>query len=67
MAGLTGITETEKCPLCSSTEHPYKAGNYGHVGEITNPCPRVLADGRPCGLQHAFAGPLSEESPCRQA
>ena len=49
-----------RCPLCGDAGHSYRQGAYDHPArrEITQQCPRVLSDSRPCGLRHAFAGPM---------
>jgi len=54
-----------KCPLCLSKKHKYRAGDYGHKDKntITQSCARAQPDGNPCGLVHAFAGPLASD--CR--
>ena len=54
-----------KCPLCLSKNHKYRAGDYGHKDKntITQSCARAQPDGNPCGLVHAFAGPLASD--CR--
>ncbi len=67
-SGTAGATTSKKkCPLCLSAEHVYHAGNYGHKEgmKITQACTKVMSDGAPCGLRHAFTGPL--QSPCRMA
>ena len=53
------------CPLCLSRTHVYRTGDYGHKerSTITEACARPQPDGEPCGLVHAFAGPLKTD--CR--
>jgi hypothetical protein len=50
----------EHCPLCGDAGHSYRQGAYDHPvdREITLQCQLVLADDKPCGLMHAFAGPM---------
>ena len=57
--------QRQRCPLCGDAKHSYKQGAYDHPAdrEITQSCPRVLSDGKACGLVHAFAGLLG--TPCR--
>jgi hypothetical protein len=49
-----------RCPLCGDAGHSYRQGAYDHPvdREITQQCPLVLADNKPCGLMQAFAGPM---------
>ena len=49
-----------RCPLCGDAGHSYRQGAYDHPAgrEITQQCPLVLLDSKPCGLRHAFAGPM---------
>eukprot|EP00959_Pyramimonas_sp_CCMP1952_P038422 803941-Pyramimonas_sp.AAC.4 len=52
------------CPLCGSSAHTYSMRRgYTHEGPITVPCTQPGPDGKPCGLLHAYRGPL--RTPCR--
>jgi hypothetical protein len=50
-----------RCPLCGDAGHSYRQGAYDHPAgrEITQQCPLVLSDSKPCGLRHAFSGPMA--------
>lgn len=55
---------SQPCPLCGSRTHTYSLRRgYTHEGPITVPCTQPGSDGQPCGLLHAFRGPL--RTPCR--
>ena len=53
----------DKCPLCLSRQHVYRAGDYGHtdMATINQACARPQPDGHPCGQIHAFARPLKTD------
>ena len=53
----------EKCSLCSSAEHTYRAPDYVCTATITRACPAMLTDGKTCGERHAHSGP--RKTPCR--
>ena len=53
----------EKCSLCASTEHTYRAPDYACTAAIQRACPAMLTDGKRCGERHAHSGP--RKTPCR--